>query len=117
MRLHQICNPLENLKQKQFAEFLLKIGNGTYIINPDTKDIISLLLNIVLLKGTLANLIYFVYPDLVNNFGNANYIISKAILTPKNINVNIILDIIMKKIPDKVILYSNTDLVTYQKIV
>src|SRR5688572_4901322 len=111
IRLHQICNPLENLKQKEFAEFLLKIGNGTYTINPGTEDTISLPSNIVLLKGTLLDLIDFVYPDLVKNSGNANYIVNKAILTPKNINVNIISNIIMEKIPGEVILYPSADLV------
>jgi len=111
MRLYQICNPLENLKQKEFAEFLLKIGNGTYIIDSGTEDIISLPSNIILLKGTLSNLIDFVYPDLVKNFDNVNYIVNKAILTPKNINVNIISDIIMEKIPGEAILYPSANLV------
>ena len=97
MRLQQICNPSENLKQKQFAEFLLQVGDGTYTVNPDTEDIISLPLNIILFKGTLMNLIDFVYPNLVENSGNANYMVSKAILTPKNVNVNVISNIIMEK--------------------
>src|SRR5688572_7859618 len=111
MRLHQICNSLENLKQKEFAEFLLKISNGTYTINLSTEDTISLPSNIILLKGTLSNLIDFVYLDLVKNSGNANYIVSKAILTLKNINVNIISNIIIEKIPSEVILYPSADLV------
>ena len=67
------------MKQKQFLEFFLKISDDTYIINPNTEDIISLPLNIVLFEGTLTNL----YSNLVENFGKANYIVSKAILTSK----------------------------------
>ena len=38
MRLLQTQNnSLENLKQKQFAEFLLNIGNGKYKIDPSTE--------------------------------------------------------------------------------
>ncbi|CAI2193218.1 3958_t:CDS:2, partial [Funneliformis geosporum] len=48
---------------------------------------------------------------LIENSDNANYMVSKAILTPKNINVEIISDIIMKRIPDEVILYPSADLV------
>jgi len=83
MRLQQTSDSLENLKQKEFAEFLLKIGNGTYTINPGTEDVITLPSNIVITKGTLTNLIDFVYPNLVENCGNANYMISKAILTQR----------------------------------
>ncbi len=95
------------MKQKQFLEFFLKISDDTYIINPNTEDIISLPLNIVLFEGTLTNL----YSNLVENFGKANYIVSKAILTPKNVNVKVISDIIMEKIPGKIILYPSADLI------
>ncbi len=111
MRLQQTCNPLENLKQKQFGEFLLKVGDGIYTTNPGTEDIITLPSDIVILKGTLTSLIDFVYPDLVENSGNANYMVSKAILTPKNVNVEAISDIIMERIPGEVILYPSADLV------
>ncbi|CAI2163950.1 879_t:CDS:2 [Funneliformis geosporum] len=49
--------------------------------------------------------------NLIENSGNANYMVSKAILTPKNINVEIISDIIMKRILGEDILYSSADLV------
>lgn len=62
MKLQKTHDLLENLKQKQFAEFLLEIGNGTYMINSDTEDIINLFLDIVIIKGT--DLIDFVYPSL-----------------------------------------------------
>ncbi|CAI2185939.1 11619_t:CDS:2, partial [Funneliformis geosporum] len=52
-----------------------------------------------------------IYDDLIENSGNANYMVSKAILTPKNINVEIISDIIMKRILGEDILYSSADLV------
>ncbi|CAI2202011.1 8853_t:CDS:1, partial [Funneliformis geosporum] len=48
---------------------------------------------------------------LIENSGNANYMVSKAILTPKNINVKIISNIIMRRIPGEVILYPSADLV------
>src|ERR1043165_8290251 len=109
MRLRQIYDSLENQKQKQFAEFLLKIGNGIYPIIPNTEDTISLPSDIVILGGTLTNLIDFVYPNLIENSGNANYMVSKAILTPKNINVDTISDIIMQRIPGEVIVYPSAD--------
>ncbi|CAG8661536.1 18179_t:CDS:2 [Rhizophagus irregularis] len=109
MRLQQTSDSVENLKQKEFAEFLLKIGDGTYTINPGTENMITLPSNIVIIKGTLRNLIDFVYPDLVNNCGNADYMVSKAILTPKNINVDIISDIIMDQLPGEFVSYPSAD--------
>ncbi|CAI2178564.1 789_t:CDS:2, partial [Funneliformis geosporum] len=74
-------------------------------------NIITLPSDITIHKETLTNLIDFVYSDLIENSGNTNYMISKAILTPKNINVEIISDIIMKIISGEVILYPSADLV------
>jgi len=109
MRLQQTSNLLENLKQKEFAEFLLKIGDGTYTINPGTEDIITLPSNMVITKGILTNLIDFVYPNLAENCGNANYMVNKAILTPKNVNVDIVSDIIMERISGEFVLYPSAD--------
>src|SRR3954467_13401864 len=109
MRLQQTSDPVENLKQKQFSEFLLEIGNGTYTVNSDTEDIISLPLNIVLFKGTLINLIDFVFFRLTDNYGHTNYMIRKAILTTKKVNVDSISDIIMEKIPSEINLYVSAD--------
>jgi len=109
MRLQQTSNSIENLKQKEFADFLLKIGDGTYTINPGTEDVITLPSNMTITKGTLTNMIDFVYPNLAENCGNANYMVNKAILTPKNVNVDIISDIIMEKIPGEFIIYPSAD--------
>ncbi|GBC04099.1 hypothetical protein RclHR1_05500014 [Rhizophagus clarus] len=109
MRLQQISNPLENQKQKEFADFLLKIGDGTYTINPGTEDIITLPSNMTINNGTLIDMINFVYPNLEENCGNANYMVNKAILIPKNINVDIISDIIMEKIPGEFVIYPSAD--------
>jgi len=115
MRLQQTSDPSENLKQKQFSEFLLKIGDGTYTVDSNTEDIITLPLNIILFKGTLISLIDFVYPNLTENYGKANYMVNKAILTPKNVNVEVISDIIMEKIPGEIILYPSADSINLPK--
>jgi ATP-dependent DNA helicase PIF1 len=109
MRLQQTSNLSENLKQKEFAEFLLEIGNGTYTIDPDTENTVTLPSNMVITKGTLTDMINFVYPNLAENCGNADYMVSKAILTPKNVNVDIITDIIMEKIPGEFVSYPSAD--------
>jgi len=40
-------------------------------------------------KGNLTDLIDFVYPNLAENSGNVNYMVGRAILTPKNTDVEI----------------------------
>ena len=111
MRLHQTLNPRNNPKQNDFAEFLLKIGDGKYPIIPNTKTMIELPSEIVIPNGKLTDIIDFVYPNLVENSGNINYFIGKAILTPKNIDVDIISDTIMEMFPGELYLYPSADLV------
>jgi ATP-dependent DNA helicase PIF1 len=109
MRLQQTSSPLETQKQKEFADFLLKIGDGTYTVDPGTKDIITLPSNMAITNGTLTDMIDFVYPNLEENCGNANYMVSKAILTPKNVNVDIISDMMMERIPGEFVIYPSAD--------
>jgi len=87
----------------------LKIGDGTYPVEPNTEDEISLPSDIVMFRGTLTNLIDFVYPNLIENSGNVNYMVSKAILAPKNVNIDIISDMVMQRIPEEVVIYPSAD--------
>jgi PIF1-like helicase len=109
MRLYQSNNSQNNLKQREFAKFLLKIGDGKYPINPGTENVITLPTNMVIPKGKLTDLIDFVYPNLVENSGNIHYMVGRAILTSKNADVDIISDIIMDKIPGEVQIYPSAD--------
>ena len=109
MRLNYSYDFQNNLKQKDFAKFLLKIGNGKYPINPNTENTIDLPSDITMLKGALTDLINFVYPNLAENSGNVNYMVNKAILTPKNINVDEISNIIINRIPGETRIYPSAD--------
>jgi hypothetical protein len=109
MRLCNLHNSQDNLKQKEFAEFLLQIGNGKYPTNQGTENIITLSSDMVMSKGKLIDLIDFVYPDLINNSGNINYMVGRAILTPKNDDANMISDMVMNKLPGNTIIYPSVD--------
>src|SRR5439155_13788668 len=64
MRLRQSHNFQDDnhiLKQKEFAEFLLKIGDGKYPTNPSIENMITIPSDIVITKGNLTDLIDFVY--------------------------------------------------------
>ena len=65
--------------------------------------------DIVLFKGNLKTLINFVYTNLIEDSTNASYFIGKAILSPKNIYIDEISDIIMQKFSGKIRLYLSVD--------
>ncbi|CAG8499766.1 1714_t:CDS:2 [Racocetra persica] len=96
-------------RQKQLANFLLKIGEDNYPIILGTKDTIELSSNIAIPRGKLPDLIDFVYPNLVKNSHNVNYIVSRAILTPKNDNVENISSLLMDQFPGELHTYPSTD--------
>ena len=110
MRLHKSHDFQDNLKQKEFAKFLLKVGDGKYPTIPGTENMITLPSNITISKGRLTDLIDFVYLNLVENSGNIDYMVGRAILTPKNINVDAISDIIMNRLPGEFKIYPSADL-------
>ena len=88
MRLLQTNDTQENLRQRNFAEFLLNIGDGKYPVIPDTENMIDLPSDMVITGGKLLDLIDFVYPNLIENSSNVNYnMVGRAILTPKNDDV------------------------------
>ena len=99
MRLYQSHNSQDdNSKQKEFAEFLLKIGNGEYSTNSNTENMITFPADMTITKGNLTDLADFVYPNLAKNSGNVNYMVGREILTPKNTDVDIISDMIMSRL-------------------
>ena len=109
MRLHQTHNPQENQNQRNFAKFLLEIGNGKYPINPGTKNTIILPSDIVIPERNLIDLIDFVYLNLAQNFGNVNYMVGRAILASKNVDVEKISDIVIDQLPGDVCIYTSVD--------
>jgi len=110
MRLCQPSNFQDNdLKQKEFAEFLLKIGDGKYPTNSNTEDTITLPTNMITNTDNLTDLIDFVYPNLIENSGNADYMVGRAILTPKNIDVDMISDIVINRLPGETRIYPSLD--------
>src|SRR5439155_17739462 len=87
MRLLQTNNTQENLRQRNFAEFLLNIGDDKYPVISDTENIIDLSSDMVITGEKLSDLIDFVYSNLIENSSNMNYMVSRVILTPKNDDV------------------------------
>ncbi len=109
MRLRQINNSQENLNQKKFVKFLLKIGDGKYPTIPNTENMVKLSLNIVISERTLTDFIDFIYPNLIKNSKNTSYIVNRAILTSKNADIKTISDLMINHFSGKIHIYTSAD--------
>src|SRR5436305_13841305 len=92
-----------------FAEFLLNIGDGNYPIISGTEDSINLPSDLLMTGGDLSALINFVYPHLIENCGNVNYMVGRAILTPKNVDVEKVSEMVLNQLPGDFIVYPSAD--------
>ncbi|CAG8794792.1 35373_t:CDS:2, partial [Racocetra persica] len=82
-----IPNVIEHEALTQLENILL-LRDRTYLIIADTKNRITLLSDIVVTGGKLSDLINYVYPNFIQNSNNINYLTERAILTPKNNDIN-----------------------------
>ena len=89
-----------NTEAKNFAQYLLKIGNGIEngIITTSGTDFIEIPDYLCIKDNNLDSLIEFVYPNINCNYTNANYFTDKAILASKNKTVSMINNYILSKI-------------------
>lgn len=83
----------------QFAEQLLKIGNGLYPMDADCK--IKIDTSIATLTSSVEELIKNIFPELESNYAKENWITDRAILAPLNRNVDELNIICQSKIPGK----------------
>jgi hypothetical protein len=104
-----------NLEATEFANWILQIGNGTVPTLPPQhgleEDWIRLPESLLLPADmrTKENLIEFVYSDLMNNFSNPIYLKQRAILAPKNEDVDEINDAILETMPGPTKEYLSAD--------
>ena len=114
MRLFRTENQPDAVKQKEFAEWLLEVGEGHIpTIRELENNIIRLPNDLILPSQNINDLINFVYSNFITNF-NLQYLVEHAILTPKNIDVNNINTIIMDQFSGEVVEYYSTDIIEEQ---
>lgn len=70
-----------------FSEQLLHIGNGKIELHPNTQCI-KLPDNLCTIVNSKQELIESVFPDILNNCFNHNWLSERAILSPKNVDVD-----------------------------
>lgn len=87
----------------------MKIGDGKYPTVPGTENMINLPSDMTIPKGKLSDLIDFVYPNLIENSNDVSYMVGRAILTPKNDDVENISCLIMNQYPGELHIYPSAD--------
>ncbi|UYV66363.1 hypothetical protein LAZ67_4001469, partial [Cordylochernes scorpioides] len=100
-----------DVSAQTFAKQLLNMGNGKIPVDPATHEI-SFPPNFCQLQASIGDLEKVVFPDIATNFKNHDWLCERAILAPKNDDVNRINHKIQLKIPGAVTQYKSIDTVT-----
>lgn len=93
-----------------FAKQLLDIGNGKITVNSVT-GLITLPVDFCMLEQSKEQLIAGVYPNIVRNYKNHQWLSDRAILAAKNKDVNDINTDIQNKIRGQTVTYKSIDCV------
>jgi ATP-dependent exoDNAse (exonuclease V) alpha subunit len=114
MRLLRTVNEPDAIEQEEFANWLLKVGEGQIpTIDGLANNIIQLPNDIVLQSQNINDLIQLIYPNLSIN-SNPKYLVERAILTPKNVDVYSVNTIIMDQFPGEAVEYLSADAIEEQ---
>jgi hypothetical protein len=109
MRLNQL-DEINSEEQKQFADYLIKVGNGEIKPKKDLGDNIIELPNMICMENSkIDHLISFVFDDLEHKYIEPKYFSERAILCTKNKTVNSIYRHILNLIPEQSIAYYSTN--------
>ncbi|EPB68564.1 hypothetical protein ANCCEY_12347 [Ancylostoma ceylanicum] len=95
---------------RSFAEQLLRLGDGTFPVDPAT-DLISFPSNFCNVVASLEELVDKVFSDISENFRNHQWLCDRAILAPMNESVNNINVQIQDQLPGSVTTYESIDTV------
>ena len=105
---------LQNDKSaRQFSKDLLDMGNGKIRID-NANGLINLPNNFCTIQPSIEQLIDNVFPNIVRNYKNYDWLRERAILAPKNVHVNAINHQIQEKLPGAVTTYKSVDTVMNQ---
>ena len=95
-------------KGGDFAEFLLSVGDGSYAGG----EMIKIPDDMLMKDSTLTSLVEFVFPDLLENSGNRDWLSQRAILCPTNEQAKEVNDLITDRFPGDVRIYKSADTTT-----
>ncbi|XP_028961783.1 uncharacterized protein [Malus domestica] len=99
----QVIRLKHNMRAQQdpnFAEFLLRVGDGNESFVED--DMIRILDSLIILwhgDESIGELIGFVFPRLEENAFNISYMVDRAIITPRNEDVDKLNEVVLNSFP------------------
>lgn len=99
---------IRNEYNEHFAKQLLQIGEGKIKPENDSNEIIFPK-NFCKLVTSKINLIASVYPQIEQNFVNVNWLAERALVAPRNEEVNHLNSEILSKLPGEIRMYSSFD--------
>jgi hypothetical protein len=112
VKMRMVQNPNDYLAS-EFSTFLQNIGNGDHPTIPELgEDVIEVPDYIMSDSQDLSGFIDEIYPDLVNNADNIEYMAERAILTPKNKTVDDVNKIVLSNFPGELHTFHSADSVS-----
>ncbi|XP_057453089.1 uncharacterized protein LOC130744946 [Lotus japonicus] len=101
MRLRSASSSASAAEIREFAEWILKVGDGTVDTIDEDETTIEIPSNLLIGQGPdpLLELVNFAYPDLVANLENDLYFQERAILAPTLESVEQVNNYMLSKIP------------------
>ncbi|XP_012837944.1 PREDICTED: uncharacterized protein LOC105958489 [Erythranthe guttata] len=111
MRLQSSSNPSEVEEVKEFADWILSIGNGESGEQNDGEASVEIPEDMLIpdSEDPLLELLQFVYPDLLSNISNPDYFQWRAVLAPTNDCVEFVNEYLCSLIPGEEKLYLSAD--------
>jgi len=105
---------IQDDEQKQFVDYLLRIGEGKELVHSNIgEDMVKLHNDIIVNNEEVESLIHETFGNIVNNFNNTanyvDYIKDRAILTTKNEDVDEINEQIINKFPGNAHVFLSAD--------
>ncbi|XP_012836449.1 PREDICTED: uncharacterized protein LOC105957075, partial [Erythranthe guttata] len=111
MRLQSSSNPSEVEEVKEFANWILSIGNGEAGEQNDGEASVEIPEDMLIpdSEDPLLELLQFVYPNLLSNISNPDYFQGRAVLAPTNDCVEFVNEYLCSLIPGEEKLYLSAD--------
>jgi hypothetical protein len=109
MRL--LSNDLNNAQRqvaREYNEFIMRVGNGIERADNST-NLVRLSPSMVLESGDVEELVDFIYPNIFHIHITVDYLANRAILAPRNIDVDALNDSILARLPGEYREYRSAD--------
>ncbi|KAL6567653.1 hypothetical protein OROGR_001321 [Orobanche gracilis] len=117
MRLQGGSSPSEVEEIKNFAEWLLEVGNGTLGGENDGEADIKLPDDIIIkdAKNSIASIVESTYPSILQNMSDPKFFQERAILAPTNEMVEKINEYILSLMPGEEVEYLSSDCISKEE--